>query len=731
MTAYKWSTISSQVAFDPSLDTLLFDNASISAADLVIGGLDTGGPVTISYGEKTISLSYLSFKAITSSRVTFANGSQLIIGDDSIGVSGDEGNNDLYGSSNADLFIALGGNDIMHGAGGSDKYLGGAGDDTMYGSSANETFDGGDGVDQVDYFYTYANDSVLINYGQGRYKFITPTQGTDTLYNVEKLWLAGSTVVLANQTYAPTTGVVATAYASMDMRSTLFVAGSPTSLSSPVSQITLFNNQSKSNLAEKLTGLFDWYAYSSAIPFRHVSGAIDKISIEDSGVVLREITGVKIDIYDYQYITKNFTIQSTDMDAWIFSRDDTINGSTQNDYLMGYGGNDTLNGGAGLDTAIYLGAHSDYVIRAVGGGSFTIRDTVNLRDGTDTLTNIERLSFSDGAYALASDGTLSYLSLARSDVNNDGHSDILLQNTNGACYVWQIGDNGLTIKANGFIGGDGGPGAKWQVKATGDFDGDGRSDLLLQYKDTGAVYVWEMNGQSIKAGGFVGGFDGPGAKWQVKATGDFDGDGKSDILLQYADTGAVYVWRMGDNGLTIKGGGFIGGDNGPGAKWQVKATGDFDGDGRSDILLQYADTGAVYVWEMGDNGQTIKAGGFVGGFDGPGAKWQVKATGDFDGDGKSDILLQYADTGAVYIWEMDGLNIKAGGFVGGYDSPGAKWQVKGAGDFDGDGKSDILLQYADTGACYIWEMGDTGLTIKSGGFVGGFNGPGADWHATV
>ena len=127
----------------------------------------------------------------------------------------------------------------------------------------------------------------------------------------------------------------------------------------------------------------------------------------------------------------------------------------------------------------------------------------------------------------------------------------------------------MTIKTGGFIGGYDGPGGKWQVKATGDFNGDGRSDLLLQYKDTGAVYVWQMDGANINKGSFVGGEGGPGAKWQVKATGDFDGDGKSDILLQYADTGAVYVWRMGDNGLTIKGGGFIGGDNGPGAEWHA------------------------------------------------------------------------------------------------------------------------------------------------------------------
>ena len=50
-------------------------------------------------------------------------------------------------------------------------------------------------------------------------------------------------------------------------------------------------------------------------------------------------------------------------------------------------------------------------------------------------------------------------------------------------------------------------------------------------------------------------------------------------------------------------------------------------------------------------------------------------------------------------------------------------------DFNGDGKSDILLQNAIEGACYVWEMNGLNLAANGAGFVGWT--PGADWHATV
>jgi hypothetical protein len=108
----------------------------------------------------------------------------------------------------------------------------------------------------------------------------------------------------------------------------------------------------------------------------------------------------------------------------------------------------------------------------------------------------------------------------------------------------------------------------------------------------------------------------------------------------------------------------------------------------------------------------------------PGPTWHIKGTGDFNGDGKSDILWQGQD-GTAAVWLMDGTTATFAGAVG--SNPGPTWEIKGTGDFNGDGKSDILWQGQD-GTPAIWTM--DGTHVLSVGVAGSFN-PGADWHVII
>jgi hypothetical protein len=70
-------------------------------------------------------------------------------------------------------------------------------------------------------------------------------------------------------------------------------------------------------------------------------------------------------------------------------------------------------------------------------------------------------------------------------------------------------------------------------------------DILWQNTTSGDVAIWLMNGQVAHAAG-VGNV--PRSVWKIVGTGDFNGDGKSDILWQ--DTsGNVAIWLM--NGVQV------------------------------------------------------------------------------------------------------------------------------------------------------------------------------------
>lgn len=82
---------------------------------------------------------------------------------------------------------------------------------------------------------------------------------------------------------------------------------------------------------------------------------------------------------------------------------DRLEGRDGDDRLSGSGGNDQLLGGSGVDTAIYAGLRSRYTLSGTGAD----RNVVDLQsggDGSDSLSSIERLQFSDVRLALDLDG---------------------------------------------------------------------------------------------------------------------------------------------------------------------------------------------------------------------------------------------------------------------------------------------------------------------------------------
>ncbi|QBE65492.1 reprolysin-like metallopeptidase [Pseudoduganella lutea] len=105
-------------------------------------------------------------------------------------------------------------------------------------------------------------------------------------------------------------------------------------------------------------------------------------------------------LYGGDGLAGNLGVNSTTGARWLAGTGtaNSLAGGSANDILEGAGGNDVLNGGAGTDTAFYNGARSGYTVVRTGTGTWNVSGA----EGSDTLTNIELLRFTDATVTLSS-----------------------------------------------------------------------------------------------------------------------------------------------------------------------------------------------------------------------------------------------------------------------------------------------------------------------------------------
>ena len=402
---------------------------------------------------------------------------------------------------------------------------------------------------------------------------------------------------------------------------------------------------------------------------------------------------------------------------------DKIDGGAGNDMLFGDDGNDTITGGAGLDTLtggngtdIFLdtaaGLNGDHITDLLPGDRIQLSDLTLANAGISLKGNV--LSYNGGSVTIDNigPGRLTVRAItgggvevrlqqaAYNDFNGDGRSDLLLRNDNGTVTDWVAkAGGGFTPNSSAFqINAP----ANWHVIGSGDYNGDGRVDIMWR-ADDGTVTNW----LGTATGGFSDNWNNfnihADANWQIIGTGDFNGDGRADILWRATD-GTITNWLANQNG------GFTGNWNNfnthADANWQIIGTDDFNGDGISDLLWRSTD-GTITNWLGQANG------GFTGNWNNfnihADASWQIIGSGDFNGDGRADILWQSSD-GTVTNWLAD----QSGGFTGNWNNfnthTDGSWHIAGIGDFNGDGIDDLLWRGPD-GTTTDW------LGTPNGGFT--------------
>ncbi len=289
-------------------------------------------------------------------------------------------------------------------------------------------------------------------------------------------------------------------------------------------------------------------------------------------------------------------------------------------------------------------------------------------------------------------------SFVRDDFNLDGKSDVAWFNSGAAkSTLWTM--DGLVRVAGGYTSLD--P-SGLSPRGTGDLNADRRSDLVWREASTGRFVAWVMNNLSVAQQGYISG--NVEAAWDIIALGDLNGDRRADCILRNSSTGEVRGWLM--DGLVKLAGGSIGASSG----LKFLGVGDFNADGKDDLLWQGAGT-AVYGWQM--DGLAIATQSPIGNACAPGNGWKVAGVGDLDADGRADVVWHHEALGLVSGWLMDGLNRRTGGYIS--TTVGAGWKIIATPDLNGDGKRDLLWRNNANGDVNGWLM--NGLLKDSGGFI--------------
>lgn len=236
---------------------------------------------------------------------------------------------------------------------------------------------------------------------------------------------------------------------------------------------------------------------------------------------------------------------------------------------------------------------------------------------------------------------------------------------------------------------------------------------------SGDVFAFRINGQTNRATVVPLGRSITDVNWRLQTTGDFNGDGQDDVLLRNFVSGQNLLWIMAPLGESIASEKLVGRDV-PDPNWSLSGTGDFNGDGQADILLRNEAADQIVAWYMNPDG-TIRSESLVGRSFGDN-NWKIEAIADFNGDGKSDIVLRNAAAAQTILWTMNGSSIVSEGFIG--RSVGPEWQIEGARDFNGDGIADLFWRNPTSGQGLLWTMLNS-TTISQEQVIAGVPGSGS------
>ena len=245
-----------------------------------------------------------------------------------------------------------------------------------------------------------------------------------------------------------------------------------------------------------------------------------------------------------------------------------------------------------------------------------------------------------------------------------------------------------------------------------DLNGDGHEDLIFAYRpemgdqDTFAVQLAKGDGTYAAPVSYKLPAYGYYVNWLVIA--DYTSDGFPDIIALGAN--AVYIYRNDTHG-TFTLNSTINFASNSQEEFPTGVAGDFNHDNIQD--LAFVAGGYLYVWFGAGNG-SLNIGPSMG------VHGDNPQLGDFDGDGKADLLLSdNVNHNVAYVLYGDGRGNFLKTTTLTFDTPSTATQAESyvhfsAGDANSDGKSDVLATQPllQKSRVFIY-YGDAGRTLAN------------------
>ena len=245
----------------------------------------------------------------------------------------------------------------------------------------------------------------------------------------------------------------------------------------------------------------------------------------------------------------------------------------------------------------------------------------------------------------------------------------------------------------------------------GDFNGDGKDDLAVQWNDVGMISIdvhvstgstftrqrWATQQGAVFAG-------------MLWFAGDFGGDGKRELAVVWNDGGLISIDVHASTGaaFTLQRWETMQGALLTGMLWLA---GDFNGDGKDDLAVEWNDLGGISIDVHASTGRAFTR-----------QRWATQQgavldnmrwfAGDFDGDGKDDLGAEWPDAGGISIdvhastgtaFALQRWATRQGAVL-----EGMLWF---SGDFNGDGKDDVAVEFSDAGKISIDVHASTGTAF--------------------